>query len=303
MKVALLRCCTTPIFLPQYETSTNAVMERLGVTIVGDSEFNCCGYPLRNFNRKAYVLASARNLALAEKRSLDLLTVCNCCYGSLKKAELIMKEDSALREHTLSSLDKEGLCYEGRITAKHLLQLLYDDIGIGRIKQELRRTFRGLKIATHYGCHLLRPSEVAQFDNPVAPIKFDQLVEATGAESIPWPHKLDCCGSPMWGVNDELSMSLTGKKLASAKTAGADCLCVACSYCQLQFDRIQKSILPAIGSDKPLPSILYTQLLGLCMGVDEKALGLGLNQLPFGFSDVHFQTKIEDVREMSNRGG
>ena len=217
MKVALLRCCTTPIFLPQYETSTNAVLERLGVTIVGDSEFNCCGYPLRNFNRKAYVLASARNLALAEKRSLNLLTVCNCCYGSLKQAEHIMKEDGALREHTMKSLDREGLDYDGRITAKHLLQLLYDDIGIGRIKQELRRSFRGLKIATHYGCHLLRPSEIAQFDNPFTPVKFDQLVEATGAESIPWPHKLDCCGSPMWGVNDELSMSLTGKKLRAPR--------------------------------------------------------------------------------------
>ena len=280
MKVALLRCCTTPIFLPQYETSTNAVLEKLGVTVVGDSEFNCCGYPLRNFNRQAYVLASARNLALAEKRSLDLLTVCNCCYGSLKQTEAIMKEDGKLREHTTKRLNQERLGYEGRITAKHLLQLLYDDIGIGRIGQQLQRTFRGLKIAVHYGCHLLRPSETAQFDNPFTPVKFDRLVELTGAESIPWPRKLDCCGSPVWGVNDELSMSLTAKKLGSAKAAGADYLCVACSYCQLQFDRIQKTILPAIGLDRQLPSILYTQLLGLCMGIDEAALGLNLNQLP-----------------------
>jgi heterodisulfide reductase subunit B len=280
MKVALLRCCTTPIFLRQYETSTNAVLEKLGMSIVGDADFNCCGYPLRNFNRKAYVLASARNLALAERRSLDVLTVCNCCYGSLKHAEHIMKEDGALREETARTLAKEGLHYEGRITAKHLLQVLHQDIGIDKIKPQLEKTFRGLKIATHYGCHLLRPRDIAQFDSPFAPVKFDQLVAATGAESVAWPAKLDCCGSPMWGVNDELSMQLTGRKLVSAKEAGADYLCVACSYCQLQFDRIQKAMLPQIGPEKRLPSILYTQLLGLCLGVEAEALGLDMNELP-----------------------
>jgi heterodisulfide reductase subunit B len=282
MKVALLRCCTTPIFLKQYETSTNAVLEKLGMTIVGDDEFNCCGYPLRNFNRKAYILASARNLALAERRSLDILTVCNCCFGSLKHAEHIMKNDGALREEIGRTLAKGGLRYEGRITSKHLLQVLYHDIGIETIQRKFQKTFHGLKIATHYGCHLLRPKEIVAFDNPFAPVKFDQLVEATGAKSITWSAKLDCCGSPLWGVNDELSMGLTERKLVSAKNAGADYLCVACSYCQLQFDRIQKSILPRIGPGKQLPSILYTQLLGLCLGVDEGALGLNQNQIPAG---------------------
>jgi heterodisulfide reductase subunit B len=280
MKVALLRCCTTPIFLKQYETSTNAVLDKLGMSIEGDGEFNCCGYPLRNINRNAYVLASAKNLALAERRSLDILTVCNCCYGSLKHAEHIMKYDGPLREETNRKLAREGLQYEGRITSKHLLQLLYHDVGVERIKQKLEGTFRGLKIATHYGCHLLRPKEVVEFDSPFAPVKFDRLVEATGAVSVPWSAKLDCCGSPLWGLNDELSMGLTEKKLVSAKIAGADYLCAACSYCQLQFDRIQKTILPRIGAQKQLPSILYTQLLGLCLGIEEEALGLCQNQLP-----------------------
>ncbi len=279
MRYALLRCCTTPIFLQQYEASTNAVLEKLDITTQGDSEFNCCGYPLRSFSPKAYVLASARNLALAERMSLDLMTVCNCCYGSLKHAAHIMAHDGALREETARSLAKEGLSYDGRISAKHLLQVLYHDIGIDLIRQKLQRTFNGLKIATHYGCHLLRPKEVVDFDSPFAPVKFDQLVELTGAESIAWPAKLDCCGSPLWGVNDELSMTLTEKKLVGAKSAGADYLCVACSYCQIQFDRNQKTMLPRLGLDKQLPSILYTQLLGLCLGADEAALGMNLNQI------------------------
>jgi heterodisulfide reductase subunit B2 len=280
MNFALLRCCTTPVFLKQYETSTNAVLEKFGIGIQGDGEFNCCGYPLRNFNYKAYLLASARNLALAERKGLDMLTVCNCCYGSLKHAEHILQEDTSVGEEIRKTLAGEGLTHNGTIAARHLLDVLHQDVGIDRIKKTLKRTYRGLRMATHYGCHILRPSEIVQFDSPFAPVKFDQLVEATGAESIPWSGKLECCGSPLFGTNDELSTGLTGKKLAGAKQAGADYLCVACSYCQLQFDRVQKMMLDHSGADRQLPSVLYTQLLGLCLGIDEELLGLTMNQLP-----------------------
>jgi heterodisulfide reductase subunit B len=280
MNFALLRCCTTPIFLKQYETSTNAVLEKFGIGIEGDSEFNCCGYPLRNFSHKAYLLASARNLALAERKGLDMLTVCNCCYGSLKHAEHTLREDAAVGEEIRKTLAGEGLGYEGAITAKHLLEVLYHDVGIDHIKKKLKKTYRGLRIATHYGCHILRPSEIVQFDSPFAPVKFDHLVAATGAESIPWSAKLECCGSPLLGINDELSTGLTAEKLAGARQAKADYLCVACSYCQIQFDRVQKMMLKRPGTNRPLPSVLYTQLLGLCLSIDEELLGLTMNQLP-----------------------
>ncbi len=280
MKIALFRCCMTAMGLDQYESSTNAVLEKLGIEFVDVREFGCCGYPLRNFNFRAFVLASARNLALAEKRGLNILTVCNCCYGSLKHTEHLLKEDSALRGEINASLDGEGLRYEGRTVPKHFLQILHDDIGIENIKGNLKKTFRGLKIATHYGCHILRPSEIVQFDNAFSPVKMDQLVELTGAESVPWLTKLECCGSPLIGVNDDLSMDLTEKKLVNAKKGGADYLCVACPYCQMQFDKVQKMMLAHRGSEVSLPSILFLQLLGLCLGIDSHRLGLEMNRLP-----------------------
>ncbi|MEW6374848.1 MAG: heterodisulfide reductase-related iron-sulfur binding cluster, partial [Thermodesulfobacteriota bacterium] len=146
-------------------------------------------------------------------------------------------------------------------------------------------SFKGLKIATHYGCHVLRPSQVVGFDNPVAPSLFDQLVEVTGAQSIDWSMKLECCGAPLWGVNDELSMDLTVKKLLDGKRSGADYLCVACPYCHLQFDKVQKMILSQRNVNHPLPSILYTQLLGLSLGIDKKILGLEMNEIPIGGID------------------
>ena len=179
-----------------------------------------------------------------------------------------------------ATLEKEGLKVEGRIEVKHLLSVLHKEIGIEAIKGKMAMTFKRLKIATHYGCHALRPSQVVGFDNPVAPSLFDQLVEATGAESIDWPMKLECCGAPLWGVNDRLSMDLTLKKLTDGKKSGADYVCAACPYCHIQFDKVQKMILSQRNVNHPLPSILYTQLLGLSLGIDRKALGLEMNEIP-----------------------
>lgn len=279
MKIALLRCCTTPIFLKQYETSTDAVLKKLQVELVDIKDFNCCGYPFKNFNFMACVLASARNLSLAENKNLDIMTFCNCCYATMKHANHLLREDASVRAQINATLGKEGLAYGGGVEVKHLLEIFHKDIGIEKLKEQIARPFKGLKIATHYGCHILRPRQIIQFDNPAAPSIFDRLVETTGAESISWQTKLECCGSPMWGIDDDLSMDLTEKKIADAVESGADYLCTACSYCQLQFDRVQKMLISERRATRRLPSVLYTQLIGLSMGIDETALGIKQNEL------------------------
>ena len=279
MKFALQRCCTTSVFLKQYESSTDAVLKKLGVEFVDIKEFGCCGYPLKNFNYQAYILSSAKNLALAEKEQLNILTFCNCCYGSLKHAGHLLGTDESARDEINSKLNKAALQYSGGVEVKHLFEVLYKDIGVQNIKEKVVKSFEGLKIATHYGCHLLRPRRIVQFDNPLSPSIFDQLVEITGAESIPWSRKLECCGSPVRGVNDDLSRDLTEKKIMDAKESGAELLCVACPFCQLQFDRGQKMLLSKQNGKRPLPSILYTQFIGLSLGIDAEALGINQNEL------------------------
>ena len=280
MKYALFLGCQIPAHLNQYETAARAVSKRLGVDLVDIKQFNCCGYPVRNLDFKTFVLFSGRNLALAAQKQLNLMSLCKCCYGSLKKADHLLKEDASLRAEINTLLQKEGLKYEGGVEVKHFLSVLYHEVGIEPIKEKIERTFAKLNIATHYGCHALRPSKIVEFDDPVAPSLFDQLVEVTGAKSIYWPTQLECCGGPLWGVNDELSMDLTEKKLTDAKQSGADYLCTACTYCQIQFDTVQKMISSKRGANHQLPSVLYPQLLGLTMGLDEKTLGLKRNQLP-----------------------
>ncbi len=300
MEFALFLGCTIPARLNQYESSSRAVLEKLGVGLVDIREFNCCGYPLRNIDFKIFLLSSVRNLALAEKKNLNVMALCKCCYGSLKKADFLMKENASLKKEVNLTLEKEGLKYEGRIEIKHLLSVLHKDIGIEAIKGKMATTFKGLKIATHYGCHALRPSQVVEFDNAVAPSLFDQLVEMTGAESIDWPMKLECCGAPLWGINDRLSMDLTLKKLTDGKKSGADYVCAACPYCHIQFDKVQKMILSQRNVNHPLPSILYTQLLGLTLGIDRKVLGLEMNEIPIsGIEELLTkESELEEQKEL-----
>jgi len=303
MEFALFLGCTIPARLNQYESSSRAVLEKLGVGLIDIREFNCCGYPLRNIDFKVFILSSARNLALAEKKNLNVMALCKCCYGSLKKADYLMKENASLKKEVNATLEKEGLKYEGRIEVKHLLSVLHKEIGIEAIKGQMVTTFKGLKIATHYGCHALRPSQVVGFDNPVAPSLFDQLVEATGAESIDWPMKLECCGAPLWGINDKLSTDLTLKKLTDGKKSGADYVCAACPYCHIQFDKVQKMILSQRNVNHPLPSVLYTQLLGLTMGIDRKTLGLEMNEIPIsGIEELLTKpAELEEQKELAEQ--
>lgn len=278
MKYALFLGCNIPARVVQYETAARAVMRQVGIQLVDIRDFKCCGYPVRNFDQKAFLLSASENLAWAEKFGLNIMTLCKCCFGSLKEAEHFLKEDGDLQEEIKKLLAEKGMRYEGNAEVKHFLSVLYHDVGLDTLERNISNTYKGLKIATHYGCHALRPSDVTQFDDPVAPSIFDKLVEVTGAESVDYLGKLECCGAPVMGVNDDLSMNLTEKKLANGKKAGADYLCAACPYCHLQFDNVQKMMISQNGSE-PLASIIYPQLLGLCMGIDEKSLGIHMNQL------------------------
>jgi len=278
MKFALFLGCNIPVRLKQYETSSRAVLHELGVQLVDVPEFGCCGYPLRNIDLKAFVLSSARNLALAEKQNLDMIVLCKCGYGTLRMAQHLMNDDISLQEEINVILAKEGLKYEGSIRVKHLLMVLFNDVGTEALKEKVTRPYENLRIATHYGCHALRPSTIVQFDNPVAPTIFDQLVEVTGAESIDWPTKLGCCGGPLLGIHDDLSFDFTEKKLADAKRAGAHYITTGCVFCQIQFDSVKKNGQTSPSSKHDVPSILYPQLLGLCMDISKELLGVDRNQ-------------------------
>jgi len=244
MKFASFIGCNIPARVSQYADATEAVFEKLDIELVEFAEFNCCGYPARNIDHRAFVLSAAQNLAVAEAAGLDIMVMC------------------------------KKLHYEGRVRVNHLLSVLHRDVGLKNLKPFISNSYSGLQIAVSYGCHALRPSKITGFDDPVSPVLFDELVEITGAYSVDWSRKLDCCGAPLTGINDRLAMDMTLKKLTSAKEAGAHFLCTACPYSHLQFDRVQYRIARNSENWEPVAPILYPQLLGLSMGIDEQTLGL-----------------------------
>jgi heterodisulfide reductase subunit B len=274
MKFALFHGCNIPARVEQYADATKAVCSRLGIELIEMTQFCCCGYPARNTDHRAYVLSAAKNIALAERAGLDMLVMCKCCYGSLKKASYFLNQDPGLTADINRILAKENLEYKNTTQVKHLLSVLNHDVGLERLKEKISKTYSGLQIAVSYGCHALRPSTVTEFDDPVSPKIFDELVEATGAFSVEWTRKLDCCGAPLTGINDQLAMDMAQKKIDSAREAGAQFICTACPYTQLQFDGVQMRMSAQSNSGKPLAPILYPQLLGLSMGIDEKILGI-----------------------------
>ncbi len=279
MKYTLFIGCQIPARVKQYEMAVRAICKQMGIKLVDERQFNCCGYPMRNNDQKAFLLSAVRNLALAERAGYNMLVLCKCCYGSLKKAEHFMKEQGKQQGEIRRILMNEGLGYEGKIRITHLLSMLHRDVGIDALKEKISKPLKGLKIAAHYGCHALRPSNITEFDDPVAPTLFDDLVMVTGAVSVDWNKKLECCGAPSMGINNALSMALMTKKVDDCKAAGAEYLCTACPYCQIQFDTVQQIMIGGEGRNRSIASILYPQLLGLCMGMDERRLGMDLNKI------------------------
>jgi heterodisulfide reductase subunit B len=277
MKYAFFQGCNIPIRIQQYAKATEAVMNIFGAELQVIPEFNCCGYPMRNVDEKAYILPSVRNMALAEQAGLDIMVICNCCFQSLKKAQNVIAKDVTLATEINKILAKEGLSYTGKTAIKHYLAVLHSDIGIGSIKQKLQYRFSGLNCAVIHGCHLLRPREITNFDDSFVPMITEDLMQVAGTTSIDWPGRLECCGAALAGINDELSMKLLNNKISGAISAGAEYITPICSYCHLQFDTAQLNETEKNNSNKPLPVLLYPQLLGLCLGLDAQTLGIAEN--------------------------
>lgn len=280
MKYAYYLGCVIPSRLNQHDLAVRNISRKLGIELIDLEGAGCCGSVMsRSTNIKANLIMSMRILVLAESKRLDLLVCCPGCYESLTEAHRVFNNDGGFREEANKILEKiDGLTFSGAIKVKHFMQVLYEDVGLEKIGSKIHRPLRGLRVAAHYGCHILRPSSKVKFDHPEDPTILDKLIEVTGAKSIYWTMKLWCCGSPIQVIDRNLSLSLAGMKLKSAKEAGADCIVTMCPSCQLQLDLMQNEASKITGEKYDMPVILYPQLLGLAMGLKSEEVALHLNK-------------------------
>ena len=272
-RYALFLGCTVPVRSLNYELSARKVAEKLGIEFVDIPDLSCCGFPLDGIHHHAGVTLAARNLALAEAEGLNILTLCNACTGHLTKVQktLASKEGAEALKEVNADLKELGYNYKGNVVVKHFARVLLEEVGMDRLKKAITQPLDGLKIAPHYGCHCIRPSEIFDgFDDPVRPESLDRLIEVTGATSIQYRDKMQCCGGGILAFDEETPIKMVKQKLDHVKEANADAMALICPSCDIMYDEYQPTVETRFETEYNIPVLFYSQLLGLAMGLDPK---------------------------------
>jgi heterodisulfide reductase subunit B len=262
--------CSLESTARDYALSARAVADALGLALPEIPGWTCCGStPAHQSNELLSLALPARNLRAAGGHTVAVC--CAACYGRLKTANHRLGNDPKARAAVADAL---GGTYDGSTPVKHLIEVLVREIGLPKVAARVSRPLRGLRVAAYYGCLLVRPPEITQFDDPENPRLLDDLLAVAGAEPVEWPHKTECCGGSYSITDVGIVQKLSREILAMARDAGADCIATACGMCQLNLDLRQGDIEKAYGTEFRLPVFYFTQLLGLAFGLGPRELGL-----------------------------
>jgi heterodisulfide reductase subunit B len=252
--------------------SAAAVARVLGIDLVELKGWSCCG--ATSAHQTGRILSDAlpaANLLLAKEMGLDTVVTCAACYSRMKTANHEVSSFPDVRSQVAEAVGKE---YDGSVKVRHFIEILLEDVGIDKLRKSFRRSLGGLKVASYYGCLLVRPNNVTGFDDAENPQSLDRLVEAMGGQGLDWPYKVECCGGGLSLTRSDVAVKLSAQIMDMAEAAGADCIAVACPMCQASLDLRRKDIDAELGKKNGIPVLYITQLLGLCLGIPEKELGL-----------------------------
>lgn len=273
MKYAYFPGCSLHSTSKEYDISTRAVAQALGIELYEIPDWICCGAsPAHTTLHYLSLALPVKNLLITQYAGANELAVCcAACFNRLKIANHIVKTDEEKRGK-INELLKDR--YEGEVKIKHFLEIIVKEYGLEKITQRITRKLTGLKVVCYYGCLLVRPHKIMEFDDVENPQIMDKLMTVLGAESLDWPYKVECCGASFSLTKTDIVLKLGNDILQTAKDAGADCLVVACPLCQSNLDLRQREIEKKYNTKFNLPILYFTQLLGLALSIDPKKLGL-----------------------------
>ncbi|MFX1275580.1 MAG: CoB--CoM heterodisulfide reductase subunit B [Promethearchaeota archaeon] len=283
LKYGFFLGCIMPNRYPQIERSIRSVFEELGIELLEMQGASCCPAPgvIRGFHIPTWQALAARNISIAEELSVDIVTGCNGCFGSLRDVWCELNENPEEKRKVNEYLKQVGRQFKGSSEPKHVVQVLYQDLGIEYLKDHIKNKFKDLKVGVHYGCHIVKPSDKRPWNGEYEyPSFLDEMVEITGAKSVNYKDKYACCGAggAVRGAIREVSADFTREKIINMREAHIDIVINCCPFCHFQLDAGQREandIYPEL-IDTPLnlPVIYITQLLGLAMGINPSRLGL-----------------------------
>jgi len=267
MKFAFFLGCLIPARELSYEVSVRKVLPELGIELVDMKGANCCApFSIQSVDHASWMALAARDLCLAEEMGLDVMTLCNDCYESLLMVNTILKRSQELRDQVNQILSEVGKEYKGKVDVKNLVDVLYGDVGINKVKRAIKEPIHGLKVGTQPGCHLTKPKRI-HYEVLRSFNELDALVQATGAESVPYERKEMCCGGPLRDINDDLARQVSRQKLLALKDAEVQAVVTVCPFCFLQLDLGQLEIKRHFKEEYNLPVIHLIELLRLGMGM------------------------------------
>lgn len=281
MEVAVFWGCRILTSQYAYEMSVQEAFPKFNVELVDLRETNCCGDPVKSINDSAANYLAARVLALVNTADLcNLFVPCNRCHFVISEAKNVLAKNGKSSRKIAGLLKEEGLEYNSNVKIWHVIDFLHDFVGLDNVKKVVQKPLKGLKLATHVGCQIIRYSDLGRVDDAENPRKLDELVSALGAEPVDYAEKLDCCGANLMYSHPDSALSLAGTKINALQNSAVDGMVVSCPDCGLMFDFKQKDAEITVGAKLNLPVLYYTQLLGLALNIEQEKLGLHLNQSP-----------------------
>ncbi|MBN2602145.1 MAG: CoB--CoM heterodisulfide reductase iron-sulfur subunit B family protein [Candidatus Marinimicrobia bacterium] len=269
MQLSYYPGCTLKTDGKNFETSALAVLDRLGVSVSELEDWYCCGVCFsQTQDNLMQQVAPVRTLVKAkEKGNPQLLALCTMCFNTLKRSIEFIKNDSEKMDTIHQFMDLENTQFFGdEIDVVDILTLIRQ-IGLEKLKEAIVKTDAGLKIASYYGCMLLRPKEIA-IDSPDDPVILEEILESAGCENVYFPFRTECCGSYQIVNKPNIVKDRAKKIVNSAVKNGADLIVMLCPLCYFNFDEIQLDIKKEDASFQTIPVLYITQLLALLMGLD-----------------------------------
>jgi len=259
--------------------SAVAAAKALEVELFEIEDWNCCGSSAYSTHDEVGMLSlAARNLALAEKKGFDVATPCSACYVVLSQTNFTLNKYPEMKAKVDEALAAGGLKYDGTIKARHILDIIVNDIGYEAIGARVKKDLSGLKVAPYYGCQIIRPQP--SFDHSENPVTLDKLIASLKAEPTEFSLKSHCCGSSQVLAEPDSSLILVKNILESAAAGGAQCIATVCPLCQLNLDAYQSLVNRKFGTHYHLPVLYFTQLMGLAFGLSEEEIGLKMSIVP-----------------------
>jgi succinate dehydrogenase / fumarate reductase cytochrome b subunit len=265
--------CSARSTCAELNEATHRVAQRLGLELVTLESATCTGArELRAIDPAGFFTLNVRILALAEREGLPLMTVCNTCTLNLLDAHAAFLEDRDLAQTINASLADEGLRYSGRTRISHFLWVLYEDIGLDRLRSLVVRPLNGLTVAAFYGCHITRPPQRYGFVDSRNNIALERLAELLGCQPIDYSGRTECCGFHTAAHDERVAIKLTGAHIKSAKAGGAKTMVTPCPLCHTVLDGFQREIEKDFGEKLDMPVLHLSQLVGLALGLTPEEL-------------------------------